>query len=172
MRRPDLFLKTPRRSTHRRHPPPVTTVNLNLTLSAGLMDWDGDGIPDGVVASWERDTEFGPAQLISIPIETPETNAGDDDPDVWITRLNRVDPRSPVSGRRLIIPEADARNVRIKPHRGMWDTAPYLHHGRAPTLLDVVDRTRPWNAFNRHGLISNLTPEEARNLAAYLQTIE
>ncbi|MCZ6689555.1 MAG: hypothetical protein O7H41_08135 [Planctomycetota bacterium] len=154
------------------HPPPVTTINLNMTLSFGMMDMDMDGIPDGVVPSLERDADFGPADLLSVPIERANTNAGDDDPDVWVTVLNMVNPRSPVSGRRYIINEADARNVRIKPHRGMWDTAPYLHHGRASTLLDVVDRRNLFNTFNRHGDIANLTFEQARDLAAYLQTIE
>jgi hypothetical protein len=61
----------------------------------------------------------------------------------------------------------------------VWDTAPFLHDGSAPTLLDVV---RPCNALrgddcnqpgtgrnvdDRHGRTSHLTPQQLNDLVAF-----
>ncbi len=49
---------------------------------------------------------------------------------------------------------------------GVWETAPYLHDGSAPTLLDVIATRNP---ANRHGTTSQLTTTERNQLVAYLQ---
>ena len=52
---------------------------------------------------------------------------------------------------------------------GLWDSAPYLHDGSAPTLRDVlVDR----NPDDRHGVTSGLTEAEVTDLVAYLRCLD
>ena len=53
--------------------------------------------------------------------------------------------------------------------RGIWDGAPYLHDGSAPTLLDVLTTANP---ANRHGTTSTLTAAQRLQLVAYLQQID
>lgn len=53
--------------------------------------------------------------------------------------------------------------------KGIWETAPYLHDGSAPTLRDVLT-TR--NKDGKHGDISTLTELEIDNLIAYLKQID
>lgn len=162
------------------HTPPTFTNNGLMTLDAldpllALWDMDGDGIPDGVVPSLEIDIDFiytstfddNESLLYSVPIERGATNGGDSDLRLFVADIDRVDPRSPLSGRAFVNNTADARNVRVKPLRGIWDTAPYLHHGRAATLLDVLTTF----ATEQHRMMG-LTPTEAIHLAAFLQSIE
>jgi cytochrome c peroxidase len=52
--------------------------------------------------------------------------------------------------------------------RGVWDTAPYLHDGSAPTLRHVLT-TR--NASGRHGQTSHLTPNEIDDLVEFLRSL-
>ncbi len=49
--------------------------------------------------------------------------------------------------------------------RGLWDDAPYLHDGRAPTLRDVLT---PFNPEDRHGRTSGLTEAELDDLITFL----
>jgi YVTN family beta-propeller protein len=49
--------------------------------------------------------------------------------------------------------------------RGLGRTAPYLHHGRAATLEEVLTT---YNPGHRHGAAHALTPEERADLIAYL----
>ncbi len=53
--------------------------------------------------------------------------------------------------------------------KGLWDTAPYLHDGSAPTLLDVITTANPGD---RHGSTSGLTAAQRTQLVAYLQQID
>jgi mono/diheme cytochrome c family protein len=53
--------------------------------------------------------------------------------------------------------------------RGVWATAPYLHDGSAPTLLDVLTTANPTNA---HGTTSTLTSNQLTQLVAYLNQID
>jgi cytochrome c peroxidase len=53
--------------------------------------------------------------------------------------------------------------------RGVWATAPYLHDGSAPTLLDVLTTA---NASESHGDTFRLSASELGDLVAYLQQIE
>src|SRR5262249_23822430 len=52
--------------------------------------------------------------------------------------------------------------------RGVWDSAPYLHDGSAPTLLDVLTTK---NAGDRHGRTSQLSADELQDLIAYLRSL-
>jgi cytochrome c peroxidase len=52
--------------------------------------------------------------------------------------------------------------------RQLWDSAPYLHDGSAPTLGDVLT-TR--NAGDRHGRTSQLTDAEIQDLIAFLRSL-
>jgi len=53
--------------------------------------------------------------------------------------------------------------------KGIWETAPYLHDGSAPTLKDVLV-TR--NTANKHGNISALSEKQLDQLIAYLLQID
>jgi DNA-binding beta-propeller fold protein YncE len=52
---------------------------------------------------------------------------------------------------------------------GVWETAPYLHDGSAPTLRDVITTK---NANNLHGYVSSLTSEQIDELVAFLLQID
>jgi YVTN family beta-propeller protein len=49
--------------------------------------------------------------------------------------------------------------------RGLYDSAPYLHDGRAATLYDVLTTRNP---SDQHGLTSHLTEQELRDLVAFM----
>lgn len=53
--------------------------------------------------------------------------------------------------------------------RGVWATAPCLHDGSAPTLLDVLTTANPTNT---HGATSGLTATQLAQLVAYLNQID
>lgn len=54
------------------------------------------------------------------------------------------------------------------PHlTGGGSKAPYLHDGRATTLRDLFDGS----LADRHGFVSDLTPEEIRDLVAFLESL-
>ncbi len=52
--------------------------------------------------------------------------------------------------------------------RGIWQTAPYLHDGSAPTLFDVLTTK---NTQNKHGKTSNLTRRQLRDITIFLQEL-
>jgi uncharacterized repeat protein (TIGR01451 family) len=51
---------------------------------------------------------------------------------------------------------------------GVWDTAPYLHDGRAETLRDVLTLHNPGDL---HGTTSHLSPAQIDYLVAFLRTL-
>jgi mono/diheme cytochrome c family protein len=51
---------------------------------------------------------------------------------------------------------------------GVYKTAPYLHHGKAATLRDVL---RTSNPHDRHGRTSHLTPRELDDLVEFLKAL-
>lgn len=53
--------------------------------------------------------------------------------------------------------------------KGIWETAPYLHDGSAPTLRDVFFAR---NVDNKHGDFSTLTETEVDQLVAYLLQLD
>ena len=50
----------------------------------------------------------------------------------------------------------------------LYRTAPYLHDGRAPTLMDVITTHNPKDA---HGETRQLTPQERADLVAFLKSL-
>ncbi|WP_437278624.1 PKD domain-containing protein [Sorangium sp. So ce375] len=52
---------------------------------------------------------------------------------------------------------------------GVWETAPYLHDGSAPTLRDVLVTA---NAEDRHAFTSALSEAELAQLIAYVQQLD
>lgn len=51
---------------------------------------------------------------------------------------------------------------------GVYRTAPYLHHGKARTLLEVLTT---YNKEDKHGKTSHLSPEKLEDLVAFLQSL-
>jgi cytochrome c peroxidase len=51
---------------------------------------------------------------------------------------------------------------------GVYRTAPYLHHGKAKTLHDVLTTC---NRGDRHGKTSHLKPEELDDLVAFVKSL-
>ena len=51
---------------------------------------------------------------------------------------------------------------------GIYRTAPYLHHGRAQTLADVLTTCNP---DDRHGTTSHLTSQQIADLVAFLKSL-
>lgn len=51
---------------------------------------------------------------------------------------------------------------------GVYRTAPYLHHGKAATLLDVLTTA---NLSDRHGKTSQLTSEQVSDLVEFLKAL-
>jgi DNA-binding beta-propeller fold protein YncE len=51
---------------------------------------------------------------------------------------------------------------------GVYRTAPYLHHGKAATLNEVLTN---YNRDDRHGVTSHLTPQEVSSLVAFLKSL-
>jgi DNA-binding beta-propeller fold protein YncE len=52
---------------------------------------------------------------------------------------------------------------------GVWETAPYLHDGSAPTLRDVVTTANP---HDDHGFVKALNEQQVDQLVSYLQQID
>ena len=52
--------------------------------------------------------------------------------------------------------------------RGLWDTAPYLHDGSAPTLREVLIEANP---TDRHGRTSQLSEAELADLILFLLSL-
>jgi len=52
---------------------------------------------------------------------------------------------------------------------GVWATPPFLHDGRAQSLLDVLTTD---NAGDLHGVTSSLTAQELDDLVAYMQELD
>jgi cytochrome c peroxidase len=51
---------------------------------------------------------------------------------------------------------------------GVYRTAPYLHHGKAKTLLEVLTTC---NKGDRHGKTSHLKPAQLDDLVAFLKSL-
>lgn len=68
------------------------------------------------------------------------------------------------SGNRL---GKSLRGIDTPSLRGVWATAPYLHDGSAPTLLDLLT-----TASAQHGNLTQLNAQEQQQLAAYLAQID
>lgn len=51
---------------------------------------------------------------------------------------------------------------------GLYRTAPYLHHGKAATLEEILTK---YNKEDRHGVTSGLSPEERLDLVEFLKAL-
>jgi YVTN family beta-propeller protein len=172
------------------HTPPTFTTNRTLGLEeGGGRDGDRDGIPDAVVRSLEQSLfdlmpTPSPTYQERLPRERLPFAGIDTD-----RRLNFANtpntfapgsslPVSAASGRLLTNPLADTRNVNVPSLRGVWDGAPFLHHGRAASLIEVQGL---FNDLGRHGNADYLgtfspnrfwTNSNFLDLVAYLNSIE
>ncbi len=72
----------------------------------------------------------------------------------------------PTSGSRLF---GKLTGIDTPTLKGIWETAPYYHDGRAATLLEIFTK---YNPGDRMGRTSNLTPTELDQLVAYLQQLD
>jgi cytochrome c peroxidase len=50
----------------------------------------------------------------------------------------------------------------------IYETAPYLHDGRSPSLEEIWTR---FNPNNRHGITSDMTKDQLNDLVEYLKTL-
>jgi cytochrome c peroxidase len=51
---------------------------------------------------------------------------------------------------------------------GLYRTAPYLHHGKAATLVDVLTKNNP---NDKHGSTSHLSEQDVNDLAEFLKAL-
>jgi hypothetical protein len=72
----------------------------------------------------------------------------------------------PTSGHRLGGPLTATDTPQLK---GVWQTAPYLHDGRAATLLEIFTK---YLTKDEMGTTSDLTPTELGQLVEYLQELD
>jgi hypothetical protein len=80
--------------------------------------------------------------------------------------LHNVGTLSATSGKRMggTLTGLDTPTV-----KGVWNNAPYLHDGSAPTLKDVLVTRNP---NNLHGKTSQLSSSQLSDLVAYLQSVD
>jgi hypothetical protein len=81
-------------------------------------------------------------------------------------RLHDVGTITAASGQRLGEPLVGFDTPSLN---GVWETAPYLHDGSAPTLLDVLTTRNPSEA---HGFVKHLTEAEMLQLVRYLLEVD
>ncbi len=81
-------------------------------------------------------------------------------------RLHDVGTLGPGSGSRL---GAALTGLDTPTLHGLWQSAPYLHDGSAPTLRDVIVARNP---NDLHGTTSNLSSTEIDDLVAYLLSLD
>lgn len=93
-------------------------------------------------------------------------HAGEDFTDSASGELHDVGTITPASGNRL---GEELEGLDTPTLLGIWQTAPYLHDGSAPTLRDVLTTRNP---DGKHGDTSSLTEEELDQLVAYLLQID
>ena len=79
--------------------------------------------------------------------------------------LHDVGTLSPTSGSRLGGPLTGIDTPTLK---GIWQTAPYLHDGRAATLLEIFTTYTK----DKMGIVSNLTDVELNQMVRYLQELD
>lgn len=96
----------------------------------------------------------------------PSCHSGPDFTDSAEGLAHDVGTLTPLSGSRLGGPLEGLDTPTL---RGIWQTAPYLHDGSAPTLYDVLlDR----NEGELHGATLSLSPTELDDLVSYLLQID
>ncbi len=95
-----------------------------------------------------------------------ECHAGPDFTDSALGVLHDVGTLKPSSGSRL---GAALTGIDTPTLLGVWETAPYLHDGSAPTLRDVLTTSNP---EDNHGKTSQLSAQQLDELVAYLLQLD
>jgi cytochrome c peroxidase len=95
--------------------------------------------------------------------ESAETACVTCHPPPLYTDLQRHDVGTASAPGEWFGPEIDTPTLRF-----LYDSAPYLHDGSAPTLLDVLTDANP---ADQHGTTSHLTAEQLADLVVFLQSL-
>lgn len=93
-------------------------------------------------------------------------HSGADYTDSAMGRLHDVGTIKPSSGTRGGQPLVGLDTPSLL---GVWESAPYLHDGSAPTLRDVLTTA---NADDRHGFVSSLSEQQLGQLVSFLQQLD
>ncbi len=96
----------------------------------------------------------------------PVCHNGADFTDSAAGQLHDVGTLLPTSGNRLFEKLEGLDTPTLK---GLWQSAPYLHDGRAVTLAEVFTK---YNVGDRMGKTSDLSPTEIDQLVAYLVQLD
>jgi cytochrome c peroxidase len=65
--------------------------------------------------------------------------------------------------------ELDTQDVFDIPHlNNIYESAPYLHDGRAETLEEIWTR---FNPYDEHGVTNDMTKDQLNDLIEYLKTL-
>ena len=63
----------------------------------------------------------------------------------------------------------DREGIFDVPHlNNIYDSAPYLHNGIAPTLEEIWTR---FNPYDEHGATNDMTKDQLNDLIEYLKTL-
>ncbi len=96
----------------------------------------------------------------------PACHNGADFTDSATGQLHDVGTLLPSSGDRLFQPLSGLDTPTLK---GLWQSAPYLHDGRAATMAEVFTK---YNVGDRMGKTSDLSPAEIEQLVAYVLQLD
>lgn len=129
--------------------------SLNVVGQSPYRNADGSLTSDGVAG-----------RLIFEQKSCYSCHAGSNFTDSRAGILHNVGTIKPSSGSRIggPIPGFDTPSL-----SGLWKTAPYLHDGSAPTLLDVLTTQNPSGA---HRNLSDLNSTQLNQLVSYLLQID
>jgi cytochrome c peroxidase len=108
----------------------------------------------------------GRGRLLFQQLACAQCHAGADFTDSASGVLHDVGTLSPSSGQASGEPLVGLDTPTL---RGLWATAPYLHDGSAPTLLDVLTTKNP---LGSHGATTTLPPQDQADLVEYLLQID
>ena len=117
--------------------------------------------PDGTLTA---DAQVGKALFERLGCGS--CHAGSDFTDSSQSLLHDVGTMKASSGTRLGEPLEGLDTPTLL---GIWETAPYLHDGSAPTLHDVLTVSNPTDL---HGTVSELTTAEIDQLVSYLLQLD
>lgn len=117
--------------------------------------------PDGTMTA---QAVAGQEHFLALGCET--CHSGDDFTDSAAGELHDVGTLTELSGSRL---GGELTGIDTPTLLGVWQTAPYLHDGSAPTLRDVLVTRNPDGA---HGDTSGLSEQQLDELVAYLMQLD
>lgn len=95
--------------------------------------------------------------------ESPQTQCADCHPPPLYTDLEQHDVGTADAAGEYFGPRIDTPTLRF-----LYDSAPYLHDGSAPTLLHVLTTANPGDG---HGVTSHLTDQQLADLLAFLRSL-